>query len=166
MESRYFISTMLRTLAIDNPTPTGQGRPSIWAAFAKAVAATPALVQQGPMFLAFRERRTSDGPQGDSVLCRRTAVHSPPFTAWGLPFRVCGKGCSVNASRFTVRTEKDGCARTSCFACGWKSCKVRRQDISSVHPIAEGNEAVFWHAFPVPPHVDNAFVSLTDQRRT
>lgn len=165
MDSRNFVSTMLHALAIDNATPAKQGqrRPSIWVAFTEAVATTPALLQHGPVFLAFRERGMS-GPEGD-VFCRRTSIHSPPFTAWGLPFSVCAAGCSVDARQFCVRAEKDGSVRTNCLLCSWKSCKVRRADVSTIHPVAEGNETLFWHAFPIPAHVHNAFVTLTAQRR-
>jgi hypothetical protein len=161
--ARSFVSSMTRELAIDNAAEAGSARPpSIWEAFVRAVKHSLGVLESSPLVLIFKER--GEGAQRHAE-CRQVGLHMPPFNAWGVQFRACGRGCTVVASDLSFRWDK-GAMRCHCKLCGWKSCRVKDDDVADmVTNLCAELPSVYWHTFPPSPHLLSTFSRITKERR-
>ncbi|KAH0825637.1 hypothetical protein J3R83DRAFT_13484 [Lanmaoa asiatica] len=161
--ARSFVSSMTRSLAIDNAAEAKSARPpSIWSAFVRAVKHSLAVLESTPIILIFNER--GEGPQRHAE-CRQVGSHMPPFNAWGVQFSACGNGCDVVASDMAFRSDK-GAMRCHCMMCGWKSIKVKIDDVADmVSTLCADLPSVYWHAYPPSPHLLSTFSRITAERR-
>ena len=152
---------MIRALAIDNPVESNEQQHStLWGAFTRALESTPKVLESSPIVFVFAER------WAEKSTCRLVAMHHPPFNAWGVSFRACGgKGCKdVIPSDLSFRIEKNA-LRCYCALCGWKSCRVKQEDVAAmVFPMSSNLPLVFWHTYPPSPHLLDTFARLTRER--
>ncbi|KAI9568142.1 hypothetical protein HD554DRAFT_2172540 [Boletus coccyginus] len=161
--ARAFISSMVRAMAVDNVAEAkGPSPPSLWAAFTSAIKACPVILESSPVVFIFKERGI---PAEQPPECRQVRLHAPPFNAWGVQFRSCGNGCDVTPSDVTFRTDK-GAIRCRCVVCGWRSCRVREDDLRDmVWSVCPDLPLVFWHAYPPSPSLLRLFPTITSERR-
>ena len=161
--ARAFVSNMVRAVAIDNPADANHGfPPSIWSAFTRAIKSAPAFLESSPVVIICKERP----PAGVEIICRQVAQHAPPFNAWGVQFRTCGRSCTdVVPSDFTFRLDK-GAIRCHCSLCGWKSCRLKYDVVANVVPmLSPGLPDVFWHSYPPPAHLLDTFPRISLERK-
>lgn len=166
-DARAFASNLMRAVAIDNPTnSTSQFPPSIWLACTRAIKSAPAVLESSPVVFIYRER----GPHGElgeeQTTCRQVSLHAAPFNAWGVQFKACGNGCvDVLATDFTYRADR-GAIRCQCALCGWKSCRVKHEDVAGLVPmLSPDTPLIFWHTYPPSAHLLDAFLRMTKERR-
>lgn len=152
-QAAAFFSTALRGVVLDPPAAvlTNGGALSAWDALLRACCSQPAVFDHTPAVIAFKERYST------AVECRQIARHNPPFTAWGVVFDSCKKGCAVLPSDITIRTRGDA-ARSICLKCGWKSPFVRASQVEGLHDLGHG---IFWHSFPPSLVLRNTLASLS-----
>jgi hypothetical protein len=143
--ARSFVSSMTRELAIDNAAEAGSARPpSIWEAFVRAVKHSLGVLESSPLVLIFKER--GEGAQRHAE-CRQVGLHMPPFNAWGVQFRACGRGCTVVASDLSFRWDK-GAMRCHC-----KTLRLEVLQGQGRRRCRHGHELVCRASFRVLAHV-------------
>ncbi|KAF8426455.1 hypothetical protein L210DRAFT_3652918 [Boletus edulis BED1] len=166
--ARSFLSSVVREVAIDNPAESNKSSPPLlWDALTRAIKAAPVILESSPVAFIFKERKgegTKD--DGTSTICRQVAMHAPPFNAWGVQFRACGSGCKdVLPSDFTYRADK-GAIRCYCTLCGWKSSRVKHDNVVDQVPVLSDQHAlIFSYTYPPSPHLLDTFARLTQERR-
>ncbi|KAF8124435.1 hypothetical protein EV363DRAFT_1299789 [Boletus edulis] len=165
--ARAFLSSVVREVAIDNPAESNKSSPPlIWDALTRAIKAAPVILESSPVAFIFKERK-GEGTKDDgaSTICRQVAMHAPPFNAWGVQFRACGSGCKdVLPSDFTYRADK-GAIRCYCTLCGWKSSRVKHDDVVDQVPVLSDQHAlIFSYTYPPSPHLLDTFARLTQGR--
>ncbi|KAF8432362.1 hypothetical protein L210DRAFT_3507542 [Boletus edulis BED1] len=167
-ETRKLVDDVVREVAIDNPAESNKSSPPLlWVALTRAIKAAPAVLESSPVAFIFKERRR-EGTNDEEVstICRQVAMHAPPFNAWGVQFRACGSGCKdVLPSDFTYRADK-GAICCYCTLCGWKSSRVKHDDVVDQVPMLSDQHAlIFSYTYPPSPHLLDAFARLTQERR-
>lgn len=162
--ARAFVSSMVRWLTIDSTVDLNEApSTNIWAAVTKAIRAAPAVLESSPVVVFFKERGEKEAR---SVVCRQIAMHAPPFNAWGVQFRTCGNSCKdVLPTDFSFRTDK-GAIRCHCAMCGWKSCRVRHDDVLDMVPVLSPDlPLVYHHPYPPSFHLLDTFARISKERR-
>ena len=132
---------------------------TLWGVFTRALESTLKVLESLLINFVFVEQ------WGEKLTCRHVAMYHLLFNAWGVSFRTCGgKDCKdVISSDLSFHIKKNTLCYYCAF-CGWKSCRVKQEDIAAMVFLMLFNLLlVFWHTYPPSLYLLNIFTRLTKE---